>query len=269
VIRRGFQPGDLVLLVPFYATRAREYLGDLHPVATRDPLAEDLAVHPRVWVFAIDGEGAAVTADLLQAGLQSVRSEAPAPGVTVDLLAVEHPWTVGYDFLRELRKARVFHEHPGTGNEPCARWDEQNGQGGAMGRWVCPHDGEWFYVAPEWHYMDGVQRLCLWAHPPNGGRLVIQFPDVPLAGTLVGRAGHTLNATKHARERIDLDVEISAGEKVAVQRFAFGLEENWRPFAMALPAATTGTVSFAVSTPDAGANHFCFRADLRRPAEAR
>lgn len=264
LIRQRHQPGDLILLVPFYATRARELLGDLHPIAPRMPLAEDLRKHQRVWVFGLFGEAEALREDAARAGLELLSSHQPSQGITVDLYQVKNPWRVTTDFVEAIERAKVHHEHDGN-NEPCQRWDEKNGQGGLHGRWLCPHDSEWFYVAPEWHRMGDHLRLCLWAHPPSSGRLVITFPGVELTGHLFGRGGHTLNASLHAREKIHLDVEVSGQ---APQRFDFALDEHWRPFALKTPQGRTGTVAFAVSTPDAGANHFCFEADLRAPPSA-
>jgi hypothetical protein len=259
-VRSGYKPGDLVMLVPFYATRGREWLGDLRPVAPRFPLAEDLRKHRRVWVFGTFGEGERLREELRRAGLELVAPSEPAPGITVDLYDVREPWTIEHDFLQHLRRARVHHEHDGR-EERCDRWDERNGQGGPYGRWICPHDADWFYVAPEWHRMGDQLRLCFWAHPPSSGRIVIRFPDVPLTGHLFGYAGHTLNGSVYARERIFFDVEVTG---LAPQRFDLPLDEKWRPFALATPSTGTGTVTFAVSTPDAGTNHFCFSADMRR-----
>ncbi len=265
LIRDGYQSGDLILLVPFYATRARELLGDLHPVAPRDPTTEDFRGHRRVWVFGLFGRGIELRERLGAAGLVLEASEAPAPGITVDRYQVAAPWEVRYDFTAHLKEARVYHEYPEGRREPCATWTEKNGQGGLYGRWACPHDAEWFYVAPEWHFMGDHQRLCLWAHPPSQGRLVVSYPNVPLTGHLYGHAGHTLNSSVFARERIDFDVRI--GDAVD-QRFPIRLEETWQPIALSTPTTGTATVSFAVSSPDAGANHFCFALDLRAPPGA-
>jgi len=262
VVREGWQEGDLIVLVPFYATRARELLGDLEPVAPRDPLAEDFRAHRRVWIFGLFGEAEALRPSLDAAGLALEYSFDPAPGITVDLWRVESPWTVAYDFRTSLKKARVFHEHADGRIEKCETWTDADGQGGTGGRWACPHDAEWFYVSSEWHRMGDHPRRCLWAHPPSEGRLVIQYPGVPLTAHLAGHGGHTLNSSLYARERIDLDVAIG---DAAPQRFAIGLKEYWRPFALktAVSGATTATVTFAVSSPDAGANHFCFTAQMR------
>lgn len=258
-LRRRHQAQDLILLVPAYATRAREYLGDLDPIASRTPLTEDLRRHPRFWVFGLFGEAERFRASLVAAGHELLESH-QEEGITVDLFrsAVIEP--IRFDFVRALPRARVYHQYSNGRLEACDRFTQRTRQGGQAGMWTCPHDGEWFYVAPEWHRMGYELRLCLWAHPPTDGRLLIRFSEVPLPGRLRGFAGHTLNGSLYGRERIDLDVEV---ERVGVQRFVFPLEETWRPFALDLPGTGTTTVSFAISTPDAGSNHFCFSADLR------
>ena len=40
-LRQEFKAKDMIILAPHYATLAREFLGDLHPVATREPLNLD------------------------------------------------------------------------------------------------------------------------------------------------------------------------------------------------------------------------------------
>lgn len=274
VIRDGWRRGDLIFLVPFYATRAREHLGDLHPLAVRDPLLEDLAVHPRAWVFGLFGEAEALRPRLLAAGMKLVKSDLSVPGITVDLWETGARSEVRWSFLENLRGARVFHEKDGA-RTACGEWTDTNGQGGrpelpgdpgrVLGRWVCPYDREWFYVAPEWHRMGDELRLCLWAHPPNEGRLVIEYPAVPMTGELHGRGGHTLNGSLNARAEVNLDVEVRGSSPA---RFSFALAEHFRPFALVTPGVGTATVTFGVSSPDAGANHFCFVADMRAPRDA-
>lgn len=257
-IRESHQPRDLILVVPHYATRVYEHLGDLGPLAVQAPLEEDFDAHPRVWVFGIFGEGEALVEALVARGFTKTAYDAP-PGITVARL--DHDANdVKYDFLARLRDASVFHEKNGE-RIACREWDP--GRGGA-GRWACPYDKEWFYVAPEYHFMGDHTRLCLWAHPPGEGRLVVQYPNVPLAGRLHGRAGHTLNGSVNARAPIDLDVAIDGAPP---QRFVFEVEEYYEPFFVRTATTGTATVSFAVSTTDAGVNHFCFTADVRTAKE--
>lgn len=258
-VRDGFVDGDLILLLPAYATQAREYLGDLHPVAVRRPLAEDLEIRDRVWLHALFGAEKDVGSALRASGFERAARH-DFDGIVVERYERSRRAEVRYRFVDRLRAARVFHEKDGE-LVPCDRWVDTDQHGGPGGRWVCPYDGEWFYVAPEWHRMGDHLRRCLWAHPPHQGRLVVRFPSVLVSGTLAGRAGHTLNSSRHARAPVHLDV--SWGD-VPPQRFTFALADHFRPFRLEVPTTTTATVSFAVSSPDAGANHFCFVADLRQ-----
>jgi hypothetical protein len=205
------------------------------------------------------GEGEALGGQLRASGHELLESR-DFDGVSVDLYRSAVTESVIFDFGQQIADARVFHQYSDGRLEPCDRYTERTRQGGKTGMWTCPHDGEWFYVAPEWHRMGDTFRFCMWAHPPTNGRLLVRYPRVPLPARLYGHAGHTLNGSLYGRERIDLDVEV---ERVGAQRFVFPLEENWRPFALDIPGTGTTTVTFAVSTPDAGSNHFCFTADLR------
>lgn len=255
-VRAGHRADDLVLVVPAYAGRPMEHLGDLMPVAVKAPLEEDFAAHPRVWVFGLFDEGAALTEALVARGFVLAESFPTPDGITVDLLENPFAEEVRFDFLANLKRAEVFHEKNGE-KTPCAEWGA--GRGGA-GRWQCPYDKEWFYVAPEYHFMGDTLRACLWAHPPGEGRLVVRYPDVPLTGRLAGRAGHTLNGSVNARAPIDLDVAIDDSPP---QRFVFELKDYWDPFFVRTATTGTATVTFAISTTDAGVNHFCFTADMR------
>ncbi len=259
LIRQHYTSDDLILLAPFYATRAREFLGDLHPLAVRYPLDEDLDVRSRVWIFGLFGAEGDVGSQLESVGYMPAFSH-HRDGIAV--LRYERPARaeVTYDFVDALPKAKVLHDRGGR-RVPCDRWQRRNQQGGPPGRWVCPTDGDWFYVAPEWHRMGDHLRWCIWAHPPNEGRLIIRFPEVPVRGVLAGRAGHTLHSSRHARAPVFLDVGWAAEPP---QRFSFALEDHFRPFRVAIRTATTATVTFSVSSPDAGVNHFCFTADVRR-----
>lgn len=261
IVRAGYRDGDLVFLVPFYATRAREFLGDLDGVlAVRDLLDEDLAVHPRFWVLGLFGEAEALGHNLLSAGHRRLRRSTEVDGIVVDLYETGPTERVIFDFVKELPHARVWHEKNGE-RVPCDTWHAENGQGGSHGRWACPYDGAWFYVAPEWHRMGEHLRFCLWAHPPNQGRLVIAYSGVPPSGALALRGGHTLHASRYARARVDLDVTVGGQP---AQRFMFQLEDTFEPFRLRMEEHGTTRVEFAVSSPDAGANHFCFVADVRQ-----
>ena len=260
VIRAGFRPGDLVFLAPFYATRAREHLGDLRPLAVRSPAAEDLETRARIWVFALFGAERKLGPQLEAAGFRPAFTRY-MDGIAVLRYERAPRAAVTFDFVEAIRQARVYHERGGE-RVPCDRWESRNRQGGPPGRWVCPVDGDWFYVAPEWHRMGDHLRWCLWAHPPNDGTLVVEYDAVTVNGVVAGRGGHTLNASVHARAPVYLDVAVGGHRS---QRIAFALDDYFRPFRVRVPTATTTSVAFRVSSPDAGVNHFCFTADVRAP----
>ncbi len=262
-LRAEARPGDLIFILPRYATRPRQWLGDLEPLTVEDPLLEDFAVHPRAWVFGMFGAAESLRPRMEAAGNALEKTMSPAPGITIDLYRTWADALTVYSFRDHLASGRVHHEKP-DGNTACAEWTKQNGQGGDEGRWACPYDREWFYVAPEWHRMGDQLRHCLWAHPPPQGRLVIAYPNVPLGGVIYGRAGHTQNSSLNARAPVHLDVSIGDGPP---QRFTFELEDTFRPFMVQTATTGTATVTFAVSTPDAGVNHFCFDAEVRRSTE--
>lgn len=97
--------------------------------------------------------------------------------------------------------------------------------------------------------------------PPNQGRLLVSYPNVPLRGHLYGRGGHTANSSVFARAPVNLEVTVG---DLPAQRFKFELKDTDRPFMLSIPETGTATVTFAISSPDAGTNHFCFWADIRR-----
>ena len=261
-LRDEFKAKDMIILAPHYATLAREFLGDLHPVATREPLNLDWKIHPRVWVYGLFSYGDKLREEIEAAGHVLLKRVYEQDGITIDLYEVVSPHQTIYSFRDELKKARVYHELKPGQTEACDKWSDKNGQGGqGYGRWSCKKDADWFYVAPEWHRMGDHLELCLWAHPPNSGRLIVEYPSVPMTGKLIGFAGHTLNGSMHARAPIELSVSVSGQES---QTYSFELNEYYRRFALKTPNTGTATVSFAISTVDAGANHFCFTAEMRQ-----
>ncbi|MBK8010036.1 MAG: hypothetical protein IPK13_01695 [Deltaproteobacteria bacterium] len=266
-LRVEHQAGDAIFLVPEYATRAREFLGDLQPLAVRDPLADDLETYRRVWVFGSFGEAEALRARFRTAGLEmNTESSFTVEDVTVDLYRVVSGAAEVYNFRDRIAQASVFHEKGGE-RVACAQRLGPAGNGPRDGlRWVCPYDRDWFYVGPEWQRMGDRLRLCLWAHPPREGRLLIRFPNVPLSGQIYGRAGHTLMAAVYGRAPVELDVEIDG---LPSQRFEISSGDADRPFMMRTPMSGSSTVTFGISTPNNGANHFCFEASMRGVAVRR
>lgn len=264
VIRDGHRPGDHILLLPAHATRAREYLGDLQPVAPLRPALEDFAPHPRTWVLGLFGAAEAAAPALRSAGLEPVERRV-LDGVTVQSYRSPSPVKVIEELVDAVARATVELRLPGGRVVACDRRRPRTGQGGRSVALECPRDSDWQYVAAEWHRMGDHPRRCLWAHPPNDAELWIHFPDVPMRGELHIRGGHTLHSRSQARAPVELTVVVDSW----VERHEFALDDTWRPVRHDLGAldleAETATVSFGVWSSDPGINHFCFAPDVRVP----
>jgi len=255
-IAEGAGAEDLVLLLPAYAQAPRRWLGHLNPVAPERPELEDLEVAERVWVFGQFGAGAPFAQALAERGW-SRETLWDEGGVQVYALDNPDPWTPVWtlddDRLAEARLEHLFRGEP----EPCAR----RGPGPKLG---CKRESDWLYVAPEWHRMGDHLRRCLWAHPPGEGALRLTAGGLPPSGVLRVQGGHTLQSRTRARAPVMLNVQFEGGGGGELE---FALEDTWRPYRIPVPPTATGTVSFTVWSPDAGANHFCFVADVRRPRD--
>ena len=262
VLLQEAKSSDLVILVPHFATMAREFLGQLKPVATKKILNLDWSNKNNVWVYGLLGDGDRWKEEIIKAGHQYKGRLYEQDGITIDHFMVRNPSKTRYSFRDSIKSANVYYKMNASQTEPCDRWSDNNYQGGVgFGRWSCRRDAEWFYVSPEWHRMGDHLELCLWAHPPNSGQLVIEFPNVPMTGALIGHGGHTLNSSVHARAPIDMSVSLTGQDP---QVFHFALKDHYRRFALTTPTSGTATVTFSLSTIDAGANHFCFNAEMRQ-----
>ena len=257
----GVSGGRSDLLAPAYATEAREYLGDLRPQTVRQPWREDLQTTSRVWLYSAFGAGGGTRARFEEAG-HTLAETREFPGrLRVDRYELRRLGRSGSGARWSiLPRRKSFIAIPTGGASRARAWQPTSFRGGPGGRWVCAHDPGWFYVGPEWHRMGEQLRRCIWAHPPKTGRLEIRFFDVPVAETLSAHGGHTLNASG-PRPRFTWTSGSTTGPE---QRFTFELEDTWRPIRLRAPTSTsTATLTFAVSSPNNGANHFCFVADTR------
>ena len=262
-LRARYTPGEVIFMLPSYATEAREYLGDLFPQAVPEPWREDLETAPAVWVYAAMGTEQIARAGFAAAGFKMESHQSFDGGLEVQrYVSTKQPRVIAaWRALDHVPDAQVAHRS-GERKMLCSRWSMESYRGGTGGRWICPHDASWFYFGPEWHRMGTQLRRCLWAHPPREGELEISFEDVELTGQLVLTGGHTLNASKRAHAPVHLSVKIGESSE---EILTFELEDTWKEVRLKTTTGTTATVRFAVSSPNNGANHFCFVAETRGP----
>jgi hypothetical protein len=173
-LRAEQQPGDAVLLFPWWTERARLYLPPEVPVygylgSDRD----DLMAHPRIWVLGQPELPRADEAAFLESflrGRTATGEPLRAGPLTLTLYANGRYRPHRFVATREYARARVYLEARDGTRRPCA-FD------GKAHR--CPGPAH-LYVAPEWHEILYEPRYCLWMHPPGGReRLVAEFDGVP------------------------------------------------------------------------------------------
>ncbi len=178
------QPGDAVLLFPWWTERARLFLPpSLDVVAYLDQDEDPLVDARRVWVYAQPELPRADSSGFL-ARFEPERRKVDGPQRfgTIQLQLYEngrHRPTL-FSATDSVASARVYLELPDR-------------------RIDCPFDGkahrcpgapEHVRVGAEWHEVFYQPRHCLWMHPPGGpGRLVAELPPVPPGDELALEAG--------------------------------------------------------------------------------
>jgi hypothetical protein len=95
---------------------------------------------------------------------------------------------------------------------------------------------------------------CIWIHPVNDGKLVLEWPEVPLGRPLHGFFHYLRSARKDAQVDVELFVD---GKSVATLKPRAAPGGIWE-FDAALPGTGTGRVRFVVEQRRRGKNHLCF-----------
>lgn len=182
VLEQQAQPGDVVLLHPWWTERARLFVPQKLPVVGYQGCEEDpLTAHPRVWLLSQPSLPRADRSGFDERFLPG-RSLSGAPSrigpLELSLFDNGRHRPSLFSATEALAKARVFLEGP-AGSVPCS-FDG-----------VAHRCARGLRVAAEWHEVKFAPRRCLWMQPPGGEqRLVVEFSEVP-PGELSLEAGMT------------------------------------------------------------------------------
>lgn len=168
------QPGDVVLLQPWWTEHARLYLPERVPVVgylgSDDEPLED---HPRIWLLAQPNLPKAGTADFLERfSVDRTREgeEQRFGNLSLSLWKNGRYRPALFKATEQLPAARVYLEDP-RGNRAECPWNGRQHQ--------CPQAAH-LRVATEWHEVNQIPRRCLYMHAPGGdARLVAEFQNVP------------------------------------------------------------------------------------------
>jgi hypothetical protein len=225
------QPGDVLLLFPWWTDRARAFAPSQVPVVGYlGSDSADLEEHPRIWVLSQPRLPRSDVSGFERAFLPGrTRVGEPQRSGPLELTLYTNgrhrPVLFSTAAAGRPPPWSVFVESPDGARTPCA-WD-----GGAH------RCGGAFVTAPEWHEVFYRPLQCLYLHPPGGpSRLVVDFQDVPWGERFALEAGVIW---EHAPRKGGGQTPIRVGLESAGQRLLFtelqpgqeGLDRKERPSA--------------------------------------
>lgn len=191
VLEAERQPGDVVLLAPWWTERARLYVPDGLPVVGyQGSDGAALERHARIWVLAQPRQPNAGLGAFERAFLPSrteVGGERRFGNLSLRLFRNGRVRPVTFDGAEALARAQVYLEGPDGSRQPCG-W---TGQG-----FRCANGRS---VAREWHEVHFAPWDCVRLEAPGGPtRLVVEYADVPPGDALTLQAGYIWEYGAHS-----------------------------------------------------------------------
>lgn len=184
VLAREARPGDVLLLQPWWAERARPFAPDGLPVVGY--LGSDgdaLEAYRRIWVLSqpeLPGSGAGGFWEAFRRGRAPAGEERRFGTLRLSLHRNGLHRPTLFSAAEALGVAKVYLESPQGGRQECP--------GGPDG-FHCP--GGRARAGVEWHEVRFQPRRCLFMQPPGGGeRLVVELPPLPAGDRLSLEAGY-------------------------------------------------------------------------------
>lgn len=249
VVRRGAQPGDMVLFAPAWAQEGAGAFRGLDVWTSEVVDWYEIGRHPRVWVVGAMGHREPAIPD----GFTRATFE-DLGRVTVTLL--ESPLSVPvFDFKARLSNGEVVYGYPDGAFVATTYADR---------RWKGRENPDWCYVGAIDRDIGGGIRNAIWAHPPNQNvPLTVRYRNVPPGRTLVVHYGMAQSATEEG-QGVPVTFEILFGDRVMVERSINGLHTFWNREVIDLSDVGPwgGEVAFRLRTADHNHQHFMFTADL-------
>lgn len=222
--------GDVVLLYPWWAERARMYLPESVPITGY--LGSDgdaLELNPRIWLLAQPNLPRSNVGEFFKTfgpGRTEVGGERRFGNLSLRLFTNGRAQQVRFSANSALASAKVYLEQNGT--RAFCEWNGRSHR--------CPNGGE---VLPEWRELKYQPRKCLRFFPPGGGaRLVAEFENVPAADSLVLLGGYIWEHAVH---------------QAGVTRTDLGLEVDGQTSILGLPPGTDGVQRLERKATPAGA----------------
>ncbi len=237
------QPGDVVLLSPWWTERARLYLPEnLRIVGYQGSDADDLLDYQRIWVLAEPHLPRAGQSDFMTAfgpGRTEVGVGRTFGNLTLRLFTNGRWRPHTFSGISSLATAKVSLEGP-QGRQAC-QW---NGRGHQ-----CPNNHT---VSLEWHEVHFQPLPCLVFDAPGGPtKLVLELDDVPATERVLLRAGYVWErgAYKDGVSGSELGLEVNG--QVTPLSIPAGVEPLQQVEAANVPAGATVRVWLQANNPNA------------------
>jgi len=184
VLAAEAQPGDAVLLAPWWTERARIYVPpNLDVVGYQGSDLDDLELHPRVWVLS---EPRLPKADYpgfyekFAPSRTAVGQMREFGNLRLQLFTNGRSKPLTFSAGELLPQSQVYVETPDGQRQSCP-WDGQHS-------FRCPHAP----VLLEWREIVFAPHQCIRFFPPGGAaKLVLELPPVPASATVGLRTGLT------------------------------------------------------------------------------
>lgn len=258
-VRASLTPTDRIVSAPSWTDPfVRRELGDVMSLRAAAP--PDDAGFDRIWELGIRGATTRTDTPTLERMIGPIRVrmwEVEAPAIVFDF--VEH--IAGAEV--ELVKSDVSVACPWTRGRPDPGGLER-GPMKPVQRFECDSRRPWAWVgATILADLDLRPRRCIWQHPSGDGPVRTTFRDVPLADTLVVRAGvdyQVERRRKHAPVilRVFID-DVLAGELVHRDG------DGWTGFEIdtTQTRGASAAVRFETTASDPTARLFCYAASTQ------
>jgi hypothetical protein len=239
------QPGDAVLLFPWWTEHARIFVPERVPVIGYiGSDSDDLENHPRVWVVAqprlprTDASAFHAAFDAKRTLVGAERSFGP---LSLSLYQNGRASKVVFSAVDSLAGARVYVRAPDGNQQPCT-WDGKQHR--------CPNGG---VVAAQWHDIKFQPRRCVRFYPPGAAnRLVAEFPSAPATTAWRLNAGMIWDrGWFHDRPLSVTQVEVEEnGKRLGGLSIPPGLEGLQRTLTGGTPEGATVAVTVQADNPE-------------------
>ncbi len=204
VLAAEAQPGDAVLLAPWWTERARIYVPpNLDVVGYQGSELDDLELHPRVWVLSEPRLPRADDPGFYEkfAPSRTAVGQLRAFGnLRLQLFTNGRYRPITFSANQLLPQSQVYLESPDGQRQGC-QWDGQRS-------WRCPNS----QVLVEWREIVFAPHHCIRFWPPGGpSKLVLELPPVPASASLGLRAGLTWDKGYYHEPKltpVELGVEV-------------------------------------------------------------